>query len=107
MNILMTSCGCLRLEAVAKSASKEWRGNCRQGTVGRVEEEREGLGRGSEEQTAAEGKSSVSPFLGNYNRATYRGTARPFLRFSFPPFHPATTAHSHPLPLQDVGFILR
>lgn len=46
----------------------------------------EGLERSRrEEQTAGEGKSSVSPFLGNYNRATYHATASPllFLSLSF------------------------
>lgn len=49
------------------------------GTLWREKRSGEGRGRiegrSREEQTAAEGKSSVSPFLRNYNRATYRGTA--------------------------------
>lgn len=83
MNILMTSCGCSRLAAscevgirgVALGLYGERRGGGR-----RIE------GRSREEQTAAEGKSSVSPFLRNYNRATYRGTAPSvFHGFSFSP----------------------
>lgn len=106
MNILMTSCGCSRLWASCKVGIREESGTSLYG--GRAKRERS-----REEQTAAEGKSSVSPFLGNYNRATYRATASsPLLSLSLSrsislsPYHPPL-GRPVPLPSRNVDFILR
>lgn len=102
MNILMTSCGCSRLEAVAKSASKEMRGPS--GWV-----EREGW-KGETEKNRLQQKGSPRSLLSLEIIIAPLTVAR-LVRFSAFLFSSVSSclvrSFSLSLQLQDAGFILR